>query len=331
MFMRSKALKVAALALLLLALNLSTSAAALAQDKKKKEKKSLPPGKAVLWEEPRDIDSRDLLLGPGGARMRPEVSRLEFVKEEKDGWSKKYRVRDAAGKVWVAKLSKEAQSETAAVRLVWAVGYPTEINYLVPCVRIEGAPQPKEAEACAGGGYRNVRLEARPEGIKRLDEWSWVGSPFEGRREMQGLKVLMVFLNNWDTKDDNNVVFHVQQRGTDELQYIISDLGATLGKTGGGRLWKLKRSRNAPEDYAEAKFIDRVEKGYVRFSYAGVNTGMLDKITVADARWLGGWLARLSERQIGDAFRAANYTPEEVRIFTGAVRARVRELTTLPK
>jgi hypothetical protein len=328
MFMRSKALALAALAL---ALGFGLSTAHAQDDKKKKAKKPLPPGKAVLWEEPRDIDSRDLLAGPGGERMKPDLGRVTFVREETGGWSKKYRVKDGADKTWVVKLGKESQSETAAVRLVWAVGYPTEVNYLVPCVRIEGAPQPKDEEACAGGGYRNARFEARPEGVKRLDEWPWVGSPFEGRREMQGLRVLMVFLNNWDTKDDNNVIFHVRQRGADELQYAISDLGATLGKTGGGRLWKLKRSRSHPQDYAEAKFIKEVRQGYVKFEYAGVNTGMLDKITVADARWLGGWLARLSERQIGDAFRAANYTPEEVRIFTGAVRARIRELTTLPK
>jgi len=329
MLMRSKALAVAALALLLV-FGLPT---ALAQDKdkKKKEKKPLPQGRAVLWEEPSDIDARDLLAGPGGAAMRPDENGFTFVKQETGGWSKKYRLKDGAGRTWVAKLGKESQSETAAVRLVWAVGYPTEINYLVPCLRIQGAPQPKEEEACAGGGYRNVRLEARPEGVKRLDFWPWEGSAFEGRRELQGLKVLMVFLNNWDTKDDNNVIFHVQKPGADELQYAISDLGATLGKTGSGRLWQLKRSRNHPQDYAESKFVKEVRNGYVKFHYAGVNPGMLDKVTVADARWLGGWLARLSERQIGDAFRAANYTPEEVRIFTGAVRARIAELNTLPK
>ena len=329
MLMRSKTLAVTALALLLV-FGLPT---ALAQDKdkKKKEKKPLPPGKAVLWDEPNDIDSRDLLNGPGGAALKPGPDGFTFVKEETGGWSKKYRVKDGAGRVWVAKLGKESQSETAAVRLVWAVGYPTEINYLVPCLRIQGAPEPKEEEACAGGGYRNVRLEARPEGVKRLDFWPWEGSPFEGRRELQGLKVLMVFLNNWDTKDDNNVIFHVRRPGADELQYAISDLGATLGKTGSGRLWQLKRSRNHPQDYAEAKFVKEVKQGYVKFHYAGVNPGMLKKVTVADARWLGGWLARLSERQIGDAFRAANYTPEEVRIFTGAVRARIAELNTLPK
>jgi len=39
-------------------------------------------------------------------------------------------------------------------------------------------------------------------------------------------------------------------------------------------------------------------------------------ISVADAQWITGWLSRLSNRQIGDAFRAANYSPDEVRMLT---------------
>jgi hypothetical protein len=35
---------------------------------------------------------------------------------------------------------------------------------------------------------------------------------------------------------------------------------------------------------------------------------------------------RLSDRQISDAFRAANYTAEEIQMFTQALRARINEL-----
>ena len=49
--------------------------------------------------------------------MRPDLRRITFLKEEKGGYSKKYRVRDASGREWVAKIGKEAQSETSAVRL----------------------------------------------------------------------------------------------------------------------------------------------------------------------------------------------------------------------
>ncbi len=52
--------------------------------------------------------------------MRPDLRQIKFIKEEKGGYSKKFRIQDAAGREWVAKVGKEAQSETAAVRLVWA-------------------------------------------------------------------------------------------------------------------------------------------------------------------------------------------------------------------
>jgi len=40
-------------------------------------------------------------------------------------------------------------------------------------------------------------------------------------------------------------------------------------------------------------------------------------------------LSRLSDEQIADAFRAANYSAEEIQMLTGAVRARINELNAL--
>ena len=62
------------------------------------KKKKAPTGTPVLWRKPNDIASRDLFLGPGGASMRPDLRRITFIKEEKGGYSKKYRVRDGAGR-----------------------------------------------------------------------------------------------------------------------------------------------------------------------------------------------------------------------------------------
>ena len=321
-------MRLGALAALAFVVALCAAPGAFAAEKKKK--KPLPRGTRVLWRG-HDVEKLDLLAGPGGKGMRPDLRRLRVLEEETGGFSPKYRVRDASGRVWVAKLGSEAQSETAATRLVWAAGYMTEINYLAPCVRLPGVTKvKKEVERCRGGGFANVRFEARPAGIKRLDEWRWKENPFRGRLHLQGLKVLMALLNNWDMKDENNVILHVPGRG--ELRYAISDLGATFGKSGGLPLfWRITRSRNKPEDYADAKFIDKVrDDGRVDFNFTGKNAGLLDNVTVAEARWVGRILARLSDEQLADAFRAANYSPEEVRTMTQAVRSRVEELTGLP-
>ncbi|MGH9882317.1 MAG: hypothetical protein ACRD6N_12845, partial [Pyrinomonadaceae bacterium] len=76
-------------------------------------------------------------------------------------------------------------------------------------------------------------------------------------------------------------------------------------------------------------FIKAVEGNTVRLHYSGKNSDMMRNITVADAKWLGGWLSRLSDRQIQDAFRAANYSIEEMRMLVGAVRKRINELVGL--
>ena len=294
---------------------------AVQQDKEKK--KGPPQGTPVLWREPTDISSRDLLLGPGGEEMKPDLSRVTFIKEETGGYSKKYRVRDGRGRVWVAKIGKEAQPETVASRLVWAVGYVAEVTYLAPRVQITGK-----------GTFENVRFEARPEGVKRLEEWRWDNNPFTGTRELQGLKILMALMENWDLKDSNNRVLLVNGADGAELHHVVSDLGATFGKTGGQNspmslLRNIKGSRNEPEDYAEDKFVEGVEAGHVRFNFSGKNSGLMRGIKVEDAKWIGDLLSKLSDQQIGDVFRAANYTPEEVQLLSNALRARINELTSI--
>ena len=284
-----------------------------AADDKDKDKER-PKGTNVLWRRPTDIKSRDLRLGPG--KTKPDLRRVTFVDEEKGGYSTKYRVRDSAGREWVAKIGKEAQAETAAVRLLWAVGYMTEINYLEPTTQIVGK-----------GVFRNVRFEARPENVKRLDEWKWSENPFVDTRELRGLKVMMALINNWDIKDSNNKILLVRGQGGNELRYVISDLGATFGKSGSTPIiWRLTRSRNKPVDYAKAEFVDTVVDNHVYFHYGGKRNDLFNDITVPDATWIGGLLSQLSTRQLRDAFRAANYSPSEINLLVNEVRSRVNEL-----
>jgi hypothetical protein len=303
---------------LLLILSFLFSVTLSSAEAKTKKKKTVPRGTPVIWNAPEDISSRDLYLGPGGASMKPALRRIRFIKEEKGGYSKKFRIRDASGRVWVAKVGNESQAETAAVRLVWAAGYETEVNYLVPRLTIPGK-----------GTFENVRLEARPATEKRLVEWKWEENPFVGKPELQGLKTMMLLLSNWDIKDSNNQIIHV--KGTKKLRYIVSDLGATFGKTGTLPLvWRITRSRNNPEDYEKAKFIEGVKGNIVNFRYGGKKREIFDDITVDEARWLGNWLAKLSRAQITDAFRAANYDPQEIEILTDSVLDRIDQLVTLP-
>ena len=256
--------------------------------------------------------------------MQPDLRKVTLIKKEPGGYSTKYRVKDAAGREWVAKLGKEAQSETAATRLMWAVGYISDVDYLIPSVRIEGLKKT----------FKNVRFSARPKGVKRIDGWKWDDNPFIGKPEFQGLKVMMVLLNNFDIKDSNNkiLVLH-NDRGETELKYFVADLGGTFGKVYGMpkifRTFIFKPDRNNPNAYAKSHMIDDVKDGRIRFHYSGKRPNLFKDITVEDAEWIAGRLSQLSDRQIEDAFRAANYSSEEIRKLTQGLHGRIKELVEL--
>jgi hypothetical protein len=272
-------------------------------------------GPAILHED-ENIAAQNTFLGPGGEEMKPDLSSVTLIKRETGGYNKKYRIKDAQGRIWIAKYGREAKPETAAVRLLWALGYPTEINYWVPELTIPGMKT-----------LRNVRLEARPENIKRGDNWNWKHNPFSGTDELQGLKIMMVLFNNWDISENQNKI--IQDKETGRSYYIISDLGGTFGKLGSNSLpifWRLGRSINKPEGYAKTSLVKDVKKGRVKLAYKGKHSSIFDDITISQARWLVDRLRQLREEQIRDAFRAADYSPRETDLLTNAVKTRISEL-----
>jgi hypothetical protein len=292
--------------------------------KKKKGSQTLPDGIPVLWRAPSDIAKRDLYWGEGGKALQPDLSKVTLIEKEKGGYSTKYRVRDGSGREWVVKLGKEAKGETAASRLMWAVGYLPDVNYLVPKVKVEGLNKPLE----------NVRFGLRPKDIKRVDGWQWKKNPFVGSREFQGMKVMMALLNNWDIKDSNNkvAVVHNKKIADNELRYFVSDLGGSFGKVSHiPRFIYFKPDRNNPKAYAQTRLVDKVKDGRVDFHYKLKRKNLFKDITVDQAQWITGWLSRLSDRQLEDAFRAANYNPTEVRMMSHGVRARINELQNAQK
>ena len=293
------------LLLVLLCLGISTAIAAQSSQR------------PILWE-PVDISKRDLYQGPGGAAAAPDITRIKYIRKQSGGHQKKYRVEDATGRTWVAKLGSEARPETAAVRLLWALGYKTEINYLVPRVTI-----PRK------GTFTNVRFELRPDNIERLGNWKWKSNPFLGTNELQGLKILQVLMTNWDVVDIQNQILEVDTASGTRQYYIISDLGATFGKYGNNNLpifYRLGRKTGSPRHYSRASFIKGVKNGRLEFAVKGKNRGIYKDITIEHGRWLADLLLQLSDRQILDAFRAANYSPQEADMFRAAVKRRIVEL-----
>jgi hypothetical protein len=142
---------------------------------------------------------------------------------------------------------------------------------------------------------------------------------------------MMALINNWDLKDDNNAILRTRS----ESAYIVSDLGSSFGKlpyASAPILNRLGRSVNDPVDYVNSTFIHGVEpNGEVDFFYKAKGKDLLKEISTDDARWIGALLAQLSDRQIRDSFRAANYTPSEISLLTRGVKQRIRQLNDLPR
>ena len=79
----------------------------------------------------------------------------------------------------------------------------------------------------------------------------------------------------------------------------------------------------------KADFIEGVKGNIVDFNYGGKEKALFNDITVDDALWIGALLRRLSDEQIKDPFRAANYSPEEVESLAQAFKNRIEALNGL--
>ena len=294
----------------------------------------------ILWQAPTDIATRNLFYGPGSQQRQPSGP-LTFVEEDLSGTKPKFIVTDGRGVRWKVKLGSEARAEVAATRLVWAVGYFVEEHYFRRRITVEQLPTLERGQQYVGddGWIEGARLERKEAREEKIGEWEWLDNPFVGTRELNGLRVMMALVSNWDLTADNNAIL-VDRHGT--RVYYVSDLGSSFG-TGEGRV---KPKRSDPDAYASSSFIHRVKGDEVDFTlrtcpgvlailappyfmYCEDLKRMVEHIPIADARWIGGLLARLSARQITDAFRAAGYSPDEAHIFTNAVQMRIEALRGL--
>ena len=55
------------------------------KDKDKKEKKALT-GTPVMWKDPTDLESRNLVIGAGGEEMKPDISKVTYIEDKTGGY-----------------------------------------------------------------------------------------------------------------------------------------------------------------------------------------------------------------------------------------------------
>jgi hypothetical protein len=289
---------------------------------------------AVLWQPPVDIECRDLFYGAGGREGAPDPSMpFTYVRRKKSGTQKKIVVEDIHGDKWTVKFGPEARPETAATRIVWAVGYHVDQDYFVPRARIVGQ---KNINA------RDVRFERNGGGYKEIGNWSWDDNPFLGTREFEGLKVLMALLKNWDLTTRNNDILTPKKNPGPNI-YYVADLGASLGRTGtflngmpllGNAPVTVSvspgKAKGDPDAFGNERFIKEVRGGRVYFDIRRSRSrDRVNGVSVECARWMGALLGRLSDKQLTDAFCASGYDPAETALYVSILRARIIELQQL--
>ena len=187
---------------------------------------TLPPGERLLWVDPGDPSGRDFVYGVGGPQNQPQPP-FRFVKEDLSGTRAKVNVVDARGVNWNVKWGHEAHSSTFCTRLLWALGYFVETEYFVARGRIEGVHGLKRAKSRIDdyGEFEEARFQLRSDSPKFLagQSWTWLDNPFVGTRELQGLKIVMLLVSNWDAKDSRNTIKQGGQRVMDSNLGVFED------------------------------------------------------------------------------------------------------------
>ena len=277
-----------------------------------------------LWVEPRDLESRDLLHGSGGPALAPApASSYELIALDDGGYSRGYDVRDQHGMQWSVKLGIEAQPEVVASRVLWAIGYHQPATYVLTRWELAGGRTQTQELA---------RFRPEPADQRVVAEWSWYQNPFVETQPFKGLVVANLILNNWDWKTSNNKVYEISDGGTPRRRFVVRDLGASLGKTTFPKLLKWtplrglgQGSRNDIDGFEEQGFVRRVEGDRVKFDYRGIHTRLVDTLTVDDVVWTCRLMARISDRQWRDAFRAAGYEEAVQLRFIAKLKSKIKQ------
>ena len=270
-----------------------------------------------LWIDPGDIAARDAFYGPGGKRSVPPGNvEYEVLEVDQTGYSGGYTVSDGTRK-WDLKIGPEAQPEIVLNRVLWLIGYHQPVVHFVSNWSRKGH---------AGELQRAARFRLQSDHDSD-GEWAWRENPYVGSRELKGLVIANLLLNNWDFKTSNNRIYTVEQSARGPARWIVvQDLGASLGRSG----WPMG-NRNDVDAFESQRFVTGVENGIVQFDYRGRHRELLDDLTPADLVWTMRLVSRISDRQWADVFRAASYPPDVAERYRTHIAVKIQEALTLDK
>jgi hypothetical protein len=287
-----------------------------------------------LWHGVNAAAADDLRFGPGGKAYVPAPP-FQFVEELLSGSHPCVSVRDAKGRLWRVKWGDEAKPEAFCVRFAAACGYFAEVTHYVSRGTIEGVAPLKRAGAVIDeqGRFEEARFELEDRSVRMLFEehsWAWDDNPFVGTRQLDGLKIVVMLLSNWDSKDrrdvargSNTAIFEYRvSRLATEARYLITDWGGAMGRWGATVVSRDRWDVDGFEAQT-GSFVSAVHDGVVDFGYQGQRSELARSIPVSHVHWFYRQARKVSEAALREGLLASGATADEAARFARALRARI--------
>jgi hypothetical protein len=290
-----------------------------------------------LWHEVDTDAANDLRYGPGGAEYVPRPP-FQFAEELLTGSHPCIAVTDAKQRRWRVKWGAEAKPEAFCVRFAASCGYFAEVTHYVASGCIEGITTLDRARAMIAddGRFTDARFELEDVRLRMFFEehsWAWHDNPFVGTRQLDGLKIIVMLLSNWDSKDrrdvargSNTAIFeHPVSRFASEARYLITDWGGAMGKWG---MTVMSRGRWDVDGF-EAQtpaFIAGIYDGVVDFGYQGQRSEIGRSIPIGHVQWFYRRVRPITESALRTGLLVSGATEEEATRFARALRTRIEAL-----
>ena len=306
----------------------------------------------VFRNEPVAPASFDFAANPNSGLVDATLTSCKYKPDVVSGTTPKFDCELPNGEKLKVKYggSKEIPSETAATRLLHALGFGADRVTRVDTVRCYGCPvQPFHTRAVlemlsvdrwfdaridysAYRDFRNVSVERNFDGeaIEVGNERGWAFyeldeiDPSRGgatRAEVDALRLMAVFLHHWDNKSSNQrlTCANAETADCEHPLAMIQDVGSEFGP----KKAVLKEWRSRPV-WAEPATCMVSMKGMP------YNGGTFEDTAISEEgrRILADRLAQLSPSQIETLFTAAGF--EDVAAWTAAFRDRVKQIVERP-
>ena len=302
--------------------------------------------------EPFDAAAIDFAADPNRGVVDPTLTSCKYKPDEVSGTTPKFDCELPSGEKIKVKYgwTQEIPSETAATRLLHALGFGADRVSRVETVRCYGCPfQPfhtrallemlnldgyvdKRIDYSSHRDFKNVSVERNFDGeaIEVGNERGWAFheldkiDPARGgatRAEVDALRLMAIFLHHWDNKSSNQRLTCPNAKTADckHPLAMIQDVGSEFGP----KKADLENWRSKPVWHDAAKCL-------VSMKAMPYNGGTFEDVAISEGgrRLLADRLQQLSAKQIETLFTAAGL--EDVPAWTAAFQDRVRQIVERP-